>query len=375
MVAPVTGPINTSETRLGSPNMYGYRPVVYSLVRSRYRQKKPFNLSLPYSMTRQTASIETSDPADYADASYNAEHFVSSHGAIAETRAYNRFRENAYKSASLGVTLAERKQAISMMQSRLIGLYRFSRSLRKLNFSQAWRDLGMRPPTKGWRPQSRHYGGMWLEYHFGWKPLVKDILDVMEILDKPFPYNPVFGSGSVDQVISLLNQHTDTATNYTHWVTLQNLKYSCKYGAFIEVVNPNVHLAASMGLINPLVLAWELIPFSFLVDWFSGIGNWLQSFTDFLGCRFINPWSLSMIHGVESDNYRAVQKSFVSSPPAGGPGYWIYTPRYTIKTRTYHRMTRGTNTPVLPRPTFSLPDRLSVTRGVTAVSLLLQQFR
>lgn len=31
--------------------------------------------------------------------------------------------------------------------------------------------------------------------------------------------------------------------------------------------------------LNPFVTAWELVPFSFVVDWFVNVGDWLQSQT------------------------------------------------------------------------------------------------
>lgn len=40
---------------------------------------------------------------------------------------------------------------------------------------------------------------------------------------------------------------------------------------------------ASSGVTNPLLVAWELVPFSFVVDWAIPVGAWLESLDAMLG--------------------------------------------------------------------------------------------
>lgn len=44
-----------------------------------------------------------------------------------------------------------------------------------------------------------------------------------------------------------------------------------------KINNPDLLLPAKVGLTNPLSVAWELIPFSFVVDWFLPIGKYLDA--------------------------------------------------------------------------------------------------
>jgi hypothetical protein len=39
----------------------------------------------------------------------------------------------------------------------------------------------------------------------------------------------------------------------------------------------------SSGITNPLLIGWELVPFSFVVDWFLPVGGWLESLDALLG--------------------------------------------------------------------------------------------
>ena len=54
------------------------------------------------------------------------------------------------------------------------------------------------------------------------------------------------------------------------------------------ISSPNSLKANQLGLVNPASVAWELIPFSFLVDWFLPVGKFLESYTDTVGMQLDN---------------------------------------------------------------------------------------
>jgi hypothetical protein len=60
-------------------------------------------------------------------------------------------------------------------------------------------------------------------------------------------------------------------------------KRTTRVKIYLEVVNPNLHTIQQMGLTNPLVVAWELIPFSFVADWFIQVGDYLTALTALQG--------------------------------------------------------------------------------------------
>jgi hypothetical protein len=47
---------------------------------------------------------------------------------------------------------------------------------------------------------------------------------------------------------------------------------------------------SQLGMANPLSLAWELLPYSFVVDWFLPIGQFLSSLDYALGLEFRYGW-------------------------------------------------------------------------------------
>jgi hypothetical protein len=55
---------------------------------------------------------------------------------------------------------------------------------------------------------------------------------------------------------------------------------------FGKVDDANLVLLNSLGLLNPLQVAWELVPFSFVVDWILPIGSFLEAATGTIGTTF-----------------------------------------------------------------------------------------
>jgi hypothetical protein len=64
----------------------------------------------------------------------------------------------------------------------------------------------------------------------------------------------------------------------------------CKIGLTYRLDSADRALLAQTGIDNPALLAWELLPYSFVVDWFLPVGNYLQSLTDFAGFTFVDGW-------------------------------------------------------------------------------------
>jgi len=48
---------------------------------------------------------------------------------------------------------------------------------------------------------------------------------------------------------------------------------------------------ARWGLINPATVVWELVPFSFVVDWFAPVGNTLDALTSGVGLESNGGWT------------------------------------------------------------------------------------
>lgn len=320
-----------------------------------YRQKHPFDRPLPYTLdesrliktdTQGQLSVVPNTKADRSDLTNQA-----------LLKARERFNAKIGDNASLGVTIAEWHQAHSMVVARCEQLIRFANAVRKGDVTGAGKalkvDSSVRQPRKR-LARGKTFGNAFLEWHFGWSPLIKDIYDSIAVLEAPIPvHQPVKATARAFDYTTFKRSTVPGET----WTGNDSWRVRCKLQAEVSVSNPNLRLASQMGLVNPAVLAWEVIPFSFVVDWFVPVGSFLNQWTDFLGLSLVNPqttftWSVehrelytykptSTVRRWDGDGFRMERTTSISS-------YKLKPARVT---------------------------GLSASRGATAVSLLLQRLK
>jgi hypothetical protein len=128
----------------------------------------------------------------------------------------------------------------------------------------------------------------WLELQYGWKPLLQDAFGAAELLSRHI---------SADRWVHRSDAHATKSQHaysksssfpfaevLTRWTTKTKMA-SC-YRMDSE---SRVGLQAT-GISNPALLAWELLPYSFVVDWFLPVGNYLQALNAFSGFEFVQGW-------------------------------------------------------------------------------------
>lgn len=284
--------------------------------RTRSGQKPPYDLALPYRVYRRSHSSVTvtgSHPwiqgmtgfAAYGSQG-NEETWAYRHthafptGLIAD--AQNRARKKALQAigdtAGWAENLAEYKQAMGMMSSRLWILGRAFAQLRAGNLPGALKALNisadqLKKNGVPWskmnaRYVSRHAASLWMELHFGWSPLLNDIWTSIQILsEKP-------EGGSVSKGARAYGTETYYApgndyTGLPHFRGKHKVEAWARVSFRWEVVNPNLYLANRMGLVNPATLLWNLAPLSWFADWIVDVSSWLNQWTDLLGLKLSEP--------------------------------------------------------------------------------------
>lgn len=195
-------------------------------------------------------------------------------------------------SSALATTAAEGREALEMVGKRVLGLRRSYKALLKGDFRRFLKELSVDPKRKhrSWiRTGADEASGLWLEYWFGWSPTVNDIYNAALSLT----VNPVLNTVSErgEAWFNVAERSTSIGNTSRRWLKTSSVKGFVKQGADFRLNNPNLFLANRLGVINPLAVAWELVPFSFVVDWFTNFGNTLESFTDLVGVDVIYPYT------------------------------------------------------------------------------------
>lgn len=178
-----------------------------------------------------------------------------------------------------GVFLGELREAIRMIkrpaQSLRRGLDDYLSTLKKrkkiVRGSGAQRE----------RNADRVVADTWLEYSFGWLPLVGDIDDAARTLANHFygddrPHDKeIAGFSEHIQHEKFANPEWVSGPLEVGFPARQETRYSVRYYGKIRVTHPTRSTWGRWGFTpeNLVPTAWELLPWSFLVDYFTNIGD------------------------------------------------------------------------------------------------------
>lgn len=266
-------------------------------------------------------------------------------------KCYARFIDKFSTASQQAVNFAERESAMKMVATRASQMLKSYRALKKGRLGDAAAALGIsgskRPKNRWSRPKDA--SNLWLELHFGWVPMCQDIKAAIDLYTKDLPDFPI--KASARRVTS-----TVSPVKVDQWAENGVRVYRCRMGADIRVTNPNSYYANQLGLLNPFSVAYELIPFSFVVDWFTSVGQVINSLSDFAGVEMVNSYTTESYTGQVT----------IQMLNSGGSTDLITTHGIRV------RRTLGIRRPALIVKTF---EGLSLVRGATAIALLLQAFK
>jgi len=109
----------------------------------------------------------------------------------------------------------------------------------------------------------------WLQLQYGWMPLLQDVKGGAEFLAKLLNF-PMVQTYKVRRKRPLQAERWPSGTQRTaQWSFVGETK-----GQLIARLS-EVDTAKLSGLLDPASVAWELTPWSFVIDWFIPIGNYL----------------------------------------------------------------------------------------------------
>lgn len=169
---------------------------------------------------------------------------------------------------NLGVSLGESKESISMIYSSLASIYRSARAIKRGNLGEALRQFKEPLPRRVRRKAARQIeqgdlSSAWLSLHLGWVPLVGDIYAAADYVADDGAYAKISSGWDRGEMSAI-----------TRGGRIVEQRCARRYVAVIET--PPLEIDR-LGLANPAVIAWELVPLSFVADYFLPIGDWLNA--------------------------------------------------------------------------------------------------
>lgn len=346
MVAPVTGPITKSDASALWDHYFNQR---------RYRQKRPYNLVLDYFV--QTSKVVLYYRPGSSVYSVAAKPFGPFNGQTfdncpettqAKNLAFERLKGQISDRASMGENLGQLGESVRLIVDKAKVIKDAITRLRRLDVSAfaQWMDKGFI------KRNSRFAAAMTLEYNFAIKPSIDDIYSAIDILQKPVPDAPIRGRATVPFSRKFLNPSQGSVNNI--WTA----RVSAEYGASVAISNRNLYLANTLGLINPVQIAWQLLPGSFLFDWLLPVEQFLGHATDLYGLTLTNSYTTYFARG-------SYYEFWTPYPTIAGTDY-----RFSVNFAETKR-TPGVVLPGLALRPLKTP---SLKRAANAVSLAIQAF-
>jgi hypothetical protein len=274
-------------------------------------------------------------------------------------RALAKFVSSAQDNASaqLGETLGEWGQSRDMLAARFTQLAGIARSIKRRDWKglQSWMGKNMtRRERRSLKDSSKSQANLWMEFHLGWEPLIGDIYGALEALKRDPSPRRCRGKASA-------NGNYEIVSTFATSKQTQKVGYGpgCVVQGKVHVVNPNIALLASLGLINPAGIAWALMPYSFVIDWFVNVAEFTQGLDGLLGCETRDPFVTTLRRGL------GVKISEVRPN---------VNTAWELNTQTNSRGLSCNRVRGLPSVhfTYCIPPRFSWQRAATAAALLLK---
>jgi hypothetical protein len=218
---------------------------------------------------------------------FSSEGSTSSMESSIDAQALNKALKDLKSSkVNLGVALGERQKTGALITRTAQRIGNALRALRKGNISGAANALGV--VTKRGNVaagNSKALADEWLSLQYGWKPLLNDVYnaaeDLARISQEPRKFKV---TASRSHRWSLRTQ--PASWNEVPYVRVESGSYTRKYVFIFSYSNEVLTDLSRFGVTNPASVAWELLPWSFVIDWFIPIGDYIDVWDATLGFTF-----------------------------------------------------------------------------------------
>lgn len=169
---------------------------------------------------------------------------------------------------NLAVNLAQANQLIEMCSTTILKLGRSLRYLKHGDVISAARELGIGRYHQV-RLHSRDVSGRWLELQYGWLPSLSDAYEAAKAFE-------ALSQGRAVRIVAVHKKRSriDRSASPTIYGAPGN-HYLVK--KIVYEMDEELSFSRSLGLLDPLSVLWEITPYSFVVDWFLPIGDYLDN--------------------------------------------------------------------------------------------------
>lgn len=255
---------------------------------------------------------------------------------------------------NFGVFLGEGREACRMIGNSATRIYRAYRAARRGDFATATHALTGQRYSRD--PSGRKViANNWLELQYGWLPLLNDAEAGAQFLAHHF-------SVPLQKVVKVRRKKVGgIGPANGSWTYGRPV---CFKSSQILARLKEKDIAALSGLTDPLSVAWELVPYSFVIDWFLPIGDYLQA----------RGLASALTGTFVTSNFSYYDTGASGHKKALYPGQWRIEKSPLLFRRWSCQVSRSVSTSLsIPKPSVKgLGEAISWKRAANAVALLSQ---
>lgn len=300
--------------------------------------------------------------------------------ALSKTALRRHYKKLSGQKVDLATELSQGMKTVNQIADIAKRVARALTALKKLDIGLAFKVLFPTTPKGA--------ANDFLAWKYGIKPLIGDLYGAAEHLAEYISRAaPLKSNGHAKATYSKVEQvqffggATGIGGGSSGVYEVRKATIRVKYGSSFGVNDNIKRQAASLGFTNPKNVAWELLPLSFVVDWFLPIGDFLSSLSSLDGLTVKESYKTVFIRE-EITRYTTIYpiagSALAAGPSTSSPGSDRGTSGYLYWEFLVSRMYRESifcerkviTLPELPIPQFKNP----ITKGhvQSAVALFTQ---
>lgn len=238
-------------------------------------------------ITEPKATMDTSAAINAVTVS-NATSIRKLQSETAEAASKKFISKVASLNANIALAILERREMLSLVRTLMVRGYKKLKDFHKLTqrleqasdkqYERMIKQYITGLKTSGVSDGKNTLANAWLMTTYGISPIVSDILTAIK-------HKKLIKKGVITCSV---RRHADSRSStirhqYADVSFWHDAYCTVKCQAHVEVSDPFLKMMAEFGFTNPLLLAYERIPYSFVLDWFIDIGGWLQGFSAYHG--------------------------------------------------------------------------------------------
>lgn len=194
---------------------------------------------------------------------------------------------------NLGMYLSpEGRESVQMMTTLMMKMANGAHSLKRGDFGGFIRNLNELPRSAR-KASARKFNqgdlsGAFLAAHLGWEPLIKDAYEASGLVDIKEDHYRISARklGSLSSSLIGIDNYPGTTFKSDQKVQLQLTLDMTRKPTFSQ----------RFGLDNPFLIAWELVPLSFVADYFLPIGRVIAGMGAVSALYGAKGWSKTYMH-------------------------------------------------------------------------------